>query len=120
MKIQAASYTIAILITVAVFANSVFLCSTLDRLSERLDAAPSDITAAELYEEIYSDYTKAERYISLTVSHSDLEGVDDSFAELLGAIEAEEQEALIVAKSRLLHALSHMRRLCGISIDSVF
>ena len=46
--------------------------------------------------------------------------IEEELNEILGAIEAEDRETLIIAKSRLMGSLSHLRRLSGINADSIF
>ena len=71
------------------------------------------------YERLYKDFKKKEQYISLTVNHEDLTDVESSFSEIVGAAKANDEEAFLTIKSRLIDALDHLRRLSGINIDSI-
>ncbi len=76
------------------------------------EAAKSFRSAAERFE-------KAERFISLTVSHDDLTNIEEGFAELIGAAEGGNTDELLKVKSRLSDALRHLGRLSGVNIDSI-
>ena len=89
-------------------------------ITQKLKNAPNDTENYSVYEEISHEYAKIQRYIGLTVSHDDLTNIEEDFNEILGAIEADDEESLIIAKSRLIGSLSHLRRLSGINADSIF
>ena len=120
MKSIIFSCTTAILLIVFVFVNSFAVRYNIDKISEELEKAPNDIKSADIYSEIFEDYRRREKYVALSISHSDLLVIEDSFAEILGAIEADDEETLIIAKCRIIKALSHLKRLAGVNFDSVF
>jgi peptide chain release factor 1 len=60
------------------------------------------------------------RYLNITVCHDSLLMIESSFAELIGAAEAKDEESLIITKSRLIGEISHLRRLSGINMNSIF
>ena len=120
MKAKIAATVMAITVIIAVFLNTFLLLYNIDEIIRRVDAATTDIDGADVYVEIYNDFKKREKFISLPVSHDDLTDIRNDFAEILGAAEAEDEESLIIAKSRLGESLLHLRRLCGISFDSIF
>ena len=62
---------------------------------------------------------KRQTYLSLTVSHDDLSDIEDIIAELRGAAEVGDKDGVRIAKSRLGSALSHLRRLSGVNLDSI-
>ena len=68
---------------------------------------------------IYADFCSERRYISLTVNHDDLTRIEDAFVELIGYMSVSDKESAVVAKSRLIHCLKHLRRLSGFNIDSI-
>lgn len=120
------AYIFAIIIFSALLAtvigNSVFIGHTASRLKEDISSIDytSKATLKSEFERIYADYKKHERFISLTVSHDDLTNIEESFADIIGAIEAGDESLMMTAKSRLEDALSHLRRLSGINPESIF
>ena len=106
-----------LLLIVAVLINSVYIGEICEELSREVDAAGVD--SAE-YERIFLKFQKAERIISLSVSHDDLTNIEEGFAEIIGAAKAGGEVGIMTVKSRLTDALLHLRRLSGIKIDSIF
>ena len=103
-----------------VIANSLTLSHIIDDVIEKTeDAASITEGKKEEYERIYGELEDKMTYISLTVNHEDLTSITDGFAELIGTLEAEDEEAFITVKSRLISSLEHIRRLAGINIDSI-
>jgi hypothetical protein len=72
-----------------------------------------------VYSEIYDDYRQRQKFLSITVNHEDLTTIETEFEEILGSALADDKENIIIAKSRLIGALEHIRRLSGINIDSI-
>ena len=68
---------------------------------------------------IYDKFKEKETYISMTVNHNDLTNIEESFAELIGYLSVNDYDGATVIKSRLLDALSHLRRLTGFNIDAI-
>ncbi|MBE6537675.1 MAG: DUF4363 family protein [Ruminococcaceae bacterium] len=120
MKAAAISLAVLITVLVTVILNSILVSNSIQKITERLENAPSNLESYEIYSEIFEDYMKKQRYIGLTVSHEDLTNIEREFNEIIGSIEAEDEESLIIAKSRLIGALSHLKRLSGINADSIF
>lgn len=122
MKSIRFAYTVFIMLVIIVFLNSLMLSRVIDKLSDSAEAAEEyDMQKAEeQYTEIYKDYKKHELYVSLSIDHDDLSELEDIFSEIIGAARANDSEALIVAKCRLIYRLRHIRRLSGINIDSIF
>lgn len=108
------------IVLISVFLNSFLVSRGIEDIIAKLEEAPSTLESYDLYEEIFQEYTKKQRFIGLTVSHDDLTNIESEFHEILGSIEAQDEETLIIAKSRLIGALSHLRRLSGINADSIF
>ena len=121
MKLKNIAYTILVSTVTLITVNSLVLGRMIDTVTKTVsDAEVDDTTLAETeYTEIYEDFKKKERYISLTVNHNDLMNIENSFAELIGAAKADDKESLIIAKSRLIDALGHLKRLSGINLDSI-
>lgn len=69
--------------------------------------------------EIYEDFGRWEVFISMTVSHEDLTNIESGFAEMIGMLEVGDADGAAVAKSRLKDSFRHLRRLVGISFDSI-
>ena len=120
MKVKITAFVMAITVLIAVLLNTFLLLYNIDELIRKVSALPTDTSADSDYRDVYEDFKKRERFISLTVSHDDLTDIRNDFAEIIGAAEADDEESLIIAKSRLGESLLHLRRLCGISLDSIF
>ena len=121
MKTVKSAYVILCFSLLAVIINSITLNMLISKTLNEVKALP-DILYESSYtdhEKIYNDFKKKEKYISLTVNHEDLTEVETSFAELLGATKAKDEESMLTIKSRLIDALEHLRRLSGINIDSI-
>ena len=119
MKTVIAAYVVLAVIVLIVIANSLILSHSIDVILERLRGAPDSTSAEDIYKKIFDDYIGRQKFIGLTVSHDDLTNIEGEFYEILGAINADDEEALKIAKSRLIGALSHLKRLCGINFDSI-
>ena len=110
-----------VLLIVAVFVNSAYIknltaefANEVDKINESdPDAASKELT------ELFSKFKKAEKVISITTSHDDLTSIEESFAEMMGAVNTKDMNELIKIKSRLKRAFEHLGRLSGINIDSV-
>ncbi len=102
------------LLICSILANSFYIIKITNELSSELELADN-----EEYREIAEKFQKHERYISLTVSHDDLTNIEEAFAELIGAANANDEARIITVKSRLKDSLSHLGRLSGINLDSI-
>ncbi|MBQ8689070.1 MAG: DUF4363 family protein [Clostridia bacterium] len=121
MRTVKIAFTLLLLSLCAVIANSIALREIVGNIQEDVERGEeSDFDAARAeYTEIFDRFMRYELYLGITVNHNDLTSVEDGFAELLGAIKAEDEDTLITAKSRLISTLKHIRRLAGINIDSI-
>ena len=120
MKIKIAAVILALTVFCAVTANSLIISRSIDEIYEDISGAPDTPSATEVYLGIYEDFNRREKYISLTVSHEELGNIRNCFAEIIGACRARNEEDLIIAKSRLMESLLHLRRLCSVSLESIF
>ena len=111
---------VLVLLTLAVSINSLALDYNIEAILTRISSTDESYLSEEEYQNIYEDFTKRERFIAITVSHGDLTDIESSFADLLGAARAKDDKSLIIAKSRLEKSLLHLKRLVGISWESVF
>ena len=121
MKVVKIAYSILCISLILVVVNSIVLGKVIDSISEMVENADYD-DAKEIkkeFEEIYEVFRKKESYIALTVSHDDLTNIEDAFAEVIGAADANDMASVTTAKSRLSDALRHLKRLSGINIDSI-
>ncbi len=98
----------------AILANSYYITKVTKELTEELE-----LRTGESYEAVEEKFKKHERYISLTVSHDDLTNIEEAFAELIGAANANDEVRVITIKSRLKDSLLHLGRLSGINLDSI-
>lgn len=120
MKVKATAVIIALLLFCTVNANSMMLTRGIDKICAELDNTPNTPDSEAEYMQIYGRFDKYEKFISLTVSHDELGNIRDCFAELLGACRAKSEADIITAKSRLVEMLIYLRRLCSVSLDSIF
>ena len=120
MKSKIAAFIMAGAVLTTVIVNTFILLYNIDEIIGKLEEAPDDISAISEYSEIFDDFKRRERFLSLTVSHSDLSEITYSFAELIAAAKAEDEESFIITKSRLTESLLYLRRHCMISLDSIF
>ena len=79
----------------------------------------NDDDSYSVAEEMKRRFEEKERFISLTVSHDDLTNIEECYSELVGYLKVDMKDEAEVTKSRLIDALSHLRRLSGINIDSI-
>lgn len=118
MKVFTASVCALAAVTILVFMNSFLSAKLIDSVMEKIERIDTDTTQDELYE-ISDFYMKRQTYLALTVSHDDLSEIEDIIAELIGSGAVCDADGVIIAKSRLISALSHLRRLSGINLDSI-
>lgn len=109
-----------LLLTLAVSANSLYIrhltkefCDELDRISVY------DENASEELKAVAKKFKRAERFISVTVSHDDLTNIEEGFADLIGAAEAGMTGDVERIKNRLVDSIEHLGRLSGLNSDSI-
>ena len=123
MKIKIFAIALAFGIIIAVIINTIMLTGTIDDYSDRIENMEISNERPEstlaLAKSIYSDFKRSETFMSLTVNHNDLTAIEELFAEMIGYLMNDDCDGAKVAKSRLADALSHLRRLSGVNIDSI-
>ena len=123
MKVKIFSVVLLFLICTAVILNTVMLTKTINGFTERistLEINESEVSSAEsAARAAYEDFKASETFMSLTVNHNDLTAIEELFAEMIGYLSIADADGARVAKSRLIDALSHLRRLSGVNIDSI-
>ena len=120
MKTVIIAYATLILVIVIVIINSLIIANSIEIIMKKLNDAPDSVDDGGIYEEIYKDFMKWRKYLSITVNHEDLTNIEEDFREILGAVSASDDAGLIIAKSRLIESLYHIKRLSGINTDSIF
>ncbi|MBO7304726.1 MAG: DUF4363 family protein [Clostridia bacterium] len=120
-SVRGALVALVVLIA-AVLVNSIYIGKVSRELMDKIEQVEGEDAAllCDEYERIFEEFKKAERIISLTVSHDDLTNIEEGFAEIIGAARAGGEVGLSTVKSRLADALEHLGRLSGINIDSIF
>lgn len=121
MKAVKVAVTVFLVLFVAIILNSLYISNATEKFADeisKIDTKDLSDTTKRL-EEICADFKKAEKFISITVSHDDLTNVEESFADIIGAAEAGMEQNVITIKSRLEDALRHLGRLSSINIDSI-
>ncbi|MBE6636094.1 MAG: DUF4363 family protein [Ruminococcaceae bacterium] len=113
------AFIIVFLLITLVLLNSIIISYNIKEVISRLEDTPNEISAADKYLDIRDDFIKIRKYISLTVNHEDISEIDSEFAELSGILTVGDAEELVIAKSRLINALLHLKRLSGINLESI-
>lgn len=75
--------------------------------------------ACEIADNIFGDFLKKEKYLSLTVSHEDLTNIENCFVEMRGYISIGDTDNAKVVKDRLEHYIEHLRRLSTFTIEAI-
>ena len=119
MKTVVIAFITLVLVIALVVVNSLLVSSGIDSVLKKLKSVPDSYESGEQYEEIYNEYMRRQNFFGLTVSHVDLTNIEDCFQEIRGAVKAKDDTSLIIAKSRLIGALTHLKRLSEINPDSI-
>jgi len=121
MRAVKISSAVLILLLAAVILNSVYISKITENFADKIqDTNTEDLkVAAENLKGVREEFKKAEKFISITVSHDDLTNIEEGFADIIGAAEAGMRVDVITIKSRLEDALRHLGRLSSINFDSV-
>lgn len=109
--------TILALLIILAAANVATSAGIINNLSE--DVASLTIGQVDQAEALHRKFERCAFFLSITVNHDDLEDAEECLVELTVAIGGDDGEDVEIAKSRLLSALSQIRRLSGAGIDSI-
>jgi hypothetical protein len=120
MKVTVFASIMLIITTAFVFTNSAVVTALTDELTYELESIPESVEYTDEYRAAEEHFRSMRRYLNITVCHDSLLMIESSFAELIGAAEAKDEESLIITKSRLIGEISHLRRLSGINMNSIF
>ena len=119
MKSAVFSGFILVLLFVFVFINTVVVDRMLDETIDKAESLNISERIDEDFNALLESYERHAKYINLTVSHVMMSEVEEAFAELGGAVKSDDKNSFIQAKSRLVDALGQLRRLAGLSLDSI-
>ena len=121
MKAVKISIGVLLTLTFAVTANSLCIRHLTKEFSKELEAVNvyTNENLTEKFESLFKRFKKAERFISITVSHDDLTNIEESFADIIGASRAGIQSDAERIKSRLVDSLEHLGRLSSLNLDSI-
>lgn len=103
-------------IFVFVYSNTLILSDIISDFEMRVKG--TELEGAK-FNGIYEDFLKNRTYLGITVNHDDIAEVEEEFAEILGALRIGDTQTAEIAKSRLISALGHLKRLSGFNIDSI-
>ena len=123
MRVKVLAVLLLILTVSATAINTAVLLHRIDRIADavsRLNTEESDEDARESACAAFTDFKHEEEYLSLTVNHNDLTDIEELFSEMIGHLTVSDRQSAEVTKNRLIDALSHLRRLSGCNISSVF
>ena len=122
MKTKIAAVIILVVLIIGVTANTLYLDKLITEITYDVenfvisdDTDDSTVRAREMFD----NFKMRETYISTTVNHNDLTDIESLMSELVAYLSAGMTEEAEVAKSRLVDALGHLRRLSGVNIDSI-
>jgi hypothetical protein len=121
MKAVKISAGVLLILTVAVAANSIYINHLTNTFTKELEGINTNTneSLAENLESLSDSFKKAERFISITVSHEDLTNIEESFADIIGAAKAGSLDDVERIKSRLVDSLEHLGRLSSLNLDSI-
>ena len=121
MKAVKISIAVLLTLTVSVAANSLYINHMTKDFSKKLEHVNIEDgeNLTETFEKIFNNFKKAERFISITVSHDDLTNIEESFADIIGAAKAGAKSDIERIKSRLVDSLEHLGRLSSLNLDSI-
>ena len=119
MKSAVISSIILIALFILVGVNTAVVDDMLDKTIAEVEDLSFDSELQESFDALRCEYEKNAKYINLTVSHQMMSEVEEAFAEMEGAVKATDEDGFIGAKSRLVDALGQLRRLAGLSLDSI-
>ena len=123
MKVKILAIALLILTIGAVGTNTLLLTKKIEAVSQCVCALPLDAPLHESQaaaKESFENFRREENFLSLTVNHNDLTDIEGLYSEMLGYLAVNDRDGAKVTKSRLIDALSHLRRLSGINISSIF
>ena len=114
MKEKIIAFGLFFLVICFVFINTLLLGRQIDGLYDgaaKIEISDSDIPAAERSaRELYEEFKKREKFISLTVNHEDLTRIEESFSEIIGYLSVGDADGAKVIKNRLLDSLRRRSR----------
>ncbi|MBQ7314517.1 MAG: DUF4363 family protein [Clostridia bacterium] len=122
MKIHHVAILLLVIIALFVGINAWYITSTVDEYLATWQTLEAPEHVSGLLTDVRrlrEDYTRFEEYVSLTISHEDLMNLRTALADLEGAAEGDDRAAFLQAKSRLVDALVHLRRLSGFTTYSI-
>lgn len=123
MKIKILAVLLLLGISASAAINTVALTRSINRYARKVEALEIDeysIHPAEAEaRQAYAEFKKCETFMSLTVNHNDLTAIEELFSEMIGQLSVGDASGARVTKNRLIDALSHLRRLSGVNIDSI-
>lgn len=77
------------------------------------------IDAKNKAELIFKEFKSQETYLSLSVNHEDLTNIENSFVDMIGFLSVGDADNAMVAKSRLINSLEHLRRLSSFRLEAI-
>lgn len=123
MKVKMLAIALLILVTGSALINTRILLRRIDSITDtvlNLNTEADAETSTKNARAAFDDFKHEEEYLSLTVNHNDLTDIEGLFSEMIGHLEVLDRDSAQVTKNRLLDALSHLRRLSGFNISSIF
>ena len=107
---------IALAVLVLIFsltlANSIYIERRIDSYISAID---SDDGSPNFYTSLFEEFKRDEKFFSITISHSELFSVTDTFSELSALAESGKSDEIEPLKSRLKNALLHLLKTSELS-----
>ena len=121
MKSVIASAVILACILSAVLCVAIYSRRLLGKLEDTVDELPKSISeAAEHVDDIKKHYKKIKPFLSLFACDSEAREIEMYIEDIKSAIAENDDDALLIAKSRLKLHIEQLRRLSGFSIEAIF
>jgi hypothetical protein len=120
LKEKVIALVVLSLIVFGIAANAVMIDKSIDATLKEVEKLSFGAgSSAEDAERIYSDFKVKENYISITVNHEDLTNINECFSDMIAYLRVGKRDEAEVAKYRLIDSLEHLRRSCGLNVDSI-
>ena len=122
MKVKILSVVLLFFLLTAVIINTTLLTRRVNQITYEIQSVSMENTTESMGRimEIFDNYQSSEGFFSLTVSHNDLSDINGCFTELMAYLSLGNAEEASIAKSRLIDALMHLKRLSGWNIQAIF
>ena len=114
------SSVILVLIIAFAITNTILVGKMCRTTLSEIEKIETKTVSTENIDKILSDFKKKTAYISLTVNSDTVSDVYAAFAELIGAVRAEDKSSAEISKSRLTQTLTRLLEAESVSLLCLF